>query len=97
MILYQCDICGGKDLAENADFVHIGDLILCKKCYKKVVTDDVIDEVLGVVENLEQSNYTTPLFGNDGKCAGFLINTWVLRDEIMALKADTINDLEGKE
>lgn len=56
-----------------------------------------IDEVLSVLENLEQSNYTTPLFGNDGKCAGFLINTWVLRDEIMALKADTINGLEGKE
>ena len=50
MILYQCDICGEKDLAENADFVHMGDIILCKDCYKKITVDSTLDDVLEIVD-----------------------------------------------
>lgn len=52
MMLYQCDICGEKDIIENADFVHIGDAVLCKLCYGKIVKSEAVDEVLEIIDKV---------------------------------------------
>lgn len=61
MMLYQCDICGEKGIVENADFVHIGDIILCKRCCEKIAKNGVNDGVLEIIDKemrYFESHYT---------------------------------------
>ena len=81
MILYQCDICGEKDLAENVDFVHIGDAILCKDCYKKITVDSTLDDVLEIIDTAQ----TYKMYPGEEDT---YIDKSVLREAVEALRGE---------
>ena len=52
MMIYRCDVCGKSDHAEKPGFVNIGDILLCKDCYRNTVQNSLINDVLEIIDEV---------------------------------------------